>query len=135
MILNKETQLKELKQNLKNKAQKENININKNNVIVNKRIMNNIKSEKRDKSKIPNVYNQLNTSGDLTDKDNLNSKNSLKNLIPSNLNSKKRDVRILFKLTSLDFDEPKASSNNETSQEPSQSKHLRFRQRESKRQI
>jgi hypothetical protein len=99
MILNKETQLKELKQNLKNKAQKENININKNNVIVNKRIMNNIKSEKRDKSKIPNVYNQLNTSGDLTEKDNLNSKNSLKNLIPSNLNSKKRDVRILFKLT------------------------------------
>ena len=87
MILNKETQLKELKQNLKNKSQKENININKNNVIVNKRVVNDLKSEKRDKSRIPNVYNQLNTSGDITEKDNLNSKNSLKNL-----NSKKRDV-------------------------------------------
>jgi hypothetical protein len=95
LILNKETQLKELKQNLKIKVQKE--NLNRNSLIPNypnkrsSNASNAFKSEKRDISVNIKVQDdKLNTSSDLTD--NLNNKKSFKNLLSSNIKSKKRDV-------------------------------------------
>lgn len=101
LILNKESQVKELKQNLKIKVQKE--TLNRNSLIsntLNKRSSNTsntfkkFESEKRDISLNIRVKDadKLNTSSDLTE--NTNNKKSYKNLLSSNIKGKKRDVNI-----------------------------------------
>lgn len=100
LILNKESQVKELKQNLKIKVQKE--TLNRNSLIsntLNKRSSNTsntfkkFESEKRDISLNIRVKDadKLNTSSDLTENTN---KKSYKNLLSSNIKGKKRDVNI-----------------------------------------
>ena len=92
LILNKENQLRELKQNLRIKGQKENINANKAHIkiIKSSNLIRVEKVEKKEKPFISTVYDQLNTSGD--NKENLNAKSSYRNLVPIDTKSKRRDV-------------------------------------------
>lgn len=86
IIKTKENKLKELKDNLKCKNNVKTVTVERNSSI-------RIRVEKRDNNAINFTNEQINTSNEKQDdKENLNNKNSIYNMISTNENIKRRDV-------------------------------------------